>query len=77
MPANQDAVPQSPTEPLTPKQLRVARLVAEGLTDKLIAAELSISEHTVAYHVSQIVKRWELDVSLNVRVQITNKARAA
>lgn len=65
------------TDSLTDRQQEVARLVAQGYTDKQIGAELGLSPRTIEYHVSQIVKRWKLDVSLNVRVQITNKARAA
>jgi DNA-binding CsgD family transcriptional regulator/predicted negative regulator of RcsB-dependent stress response len=39
---------------LTDRQLEVLRLVAEGRTDREIAAALVISEHTVARHVSNI-----------------------
>lgn len=45
---------------LTDRQLEVLRLVAEGRTDREIAAALVISEHTVARHVSNI--RTRLDV---------------
>src|SRR5712692_10856440 len=39
-------------EPLTPRELEVLQLVSEGLSNKLIARKLSISEHTVKFHVS-------------------------
>lgn len=39
---------------LTPRELEVLRLVAAGKTNRTIAAELSISEKTVARHVSNI-----------------------
>lgn len=39
---------------LTDRQLEVLRLVAQGRTDREIAATLFISEHTVARHVSNI-----------------------
>lgn len=42
---------------LTDRQLDVLRLVAEGCTDRQIAAALVISEHTVARHVSNIRTR--------------------
>jgi DNA-binding CsgD family transcriptional regulator len=42
---------------LTRRQREVADLVARGLTNRQIAAELSISEHTVATHVSKIMKK--------------------
>jgi two-component system nitrate/nitrite response regulator NarL len=42
-------------EPLTPRELEVLRLLAEGLPNKTIAARLDISEHTVKYHVNTIL----------------------
>lgn len=39
---------------LTPRELQVLRLVASGRTNRAIAAELSISEKTVARHISNI-----------------------
>ena len=40
--------------PVTAREAEVLRLVAEGLSDKQIAARLVISEHTVHRHVSNI-----------------------
>jgi len=42
-------------ESLTPRELEVLRLVAQGLQNKEIAAELIISERTVKFHVSSIM----------------------
>jgi two-component system, NarL family, nitrate/nitrite response regulator NarL len=42
-------------EPLTPRELEVLRLLAEGLPNKTIAARLEISEHTVKFHVNTIL----------------------
>ena len=42
-------------EPLTPRELEVLRLIAEGLPNKTIAARLDISEHTVKFHVNTIL----------------------
>jgi DNA-binding NarL/FixJ family response regulator len=39
---------------LTRRELQVLRLVAEGKTNRAVAGELSISEKTVARHVSNI-----------------------
>jgi DNA-binding NarL/FixJ family response regulator len=39
-------------EPLTPRELEVLQLVSQGLSNKLIARALIISEHTVKFHVS-------------------------
>jgi DNA-binding NarL/FixJ family response regulator len=40
---------------LTPREKEVLQLVAEGLTNKAIALQLSISEHTVKFHVNAIM----------------------
>ena len=41
-------------EELTEREMEVLDLLAEGLANKQIALELSISEHTVKFHVSSI-----------------------
>lgn len=41
-------------EPLTPRELEVLNLLAEGLPNKAIAARLGISDQTVKFHVSSI-----------------------
>jgi DNA-binding CsgD family transcriptional regulator len=41
-------------EPLTPREIQVLELVAEGLSNKTIAARLDISDQTVKFHVSSI-----------------------
>jgi predicted ATPase/DNA-binding SARP family transcriptional activator/DNA-binding CsgD family transcriptional regulator len=48
---------RAPQEILTPRQEEVGRLVARGLTNRQVAAELTLSEHTVATHVREILKR--------------------
>lgn len=42
---------------LTPHQLKVLRMVADGLLNKQIAYELAISESTVKQHVSAVLKK--------------------
>jgi len=41
-------------EVLTPREVEVLRLIAEGLGNKQIAARLAISEHTVKFHVASV-----------------------
>ena len=41
-------------ETLTPREHEVLELLAEGLPNRGIASRLSISEHTVKFHVSAI-----------------------
>lgn len=42
---------------LTPRELEVLRLLAEGLPNKSIAQRLGISEHTVKFHVNAILTK--------------------
>ena len=46
---------------LTPREAEVAVLVSRGLTNRRIASELSISEHTVASHITKMLKRLGLN----------------
>lgn len=41
-------------DPLTDRELQVLQLLARGRANKQIALELSISEHTVKFHISSI-----------------------
>ena len=41
-------------EPLTPREIQVLELLAEGLPNKAIAERLRISDQTVKFHVSSI-----------------------
>jgi DNA-binding NarL/FixJ family response regulator len=42
-------------EPPSPRELQVLQLVAAGMTNKSIASELGISEHTVKFHVNALL----------------------
>jgi non-specific serine/threonine protein kinase len=62
VPPTLSTAPEEPnvTEPppiLTRREEEVAALVARGLTNRQVASELSISEHTVANHVAKILKK--------------------
>ena len=46
--------PEPLDEPLTARELEVLALLSQGLPNKLIARDLSISEHTVKFHISSI-----------------------
>jgi DNA-binding NarL/FixJ family response regulator len=48
-------IPPPLAEELTPRELEVLRLLAEGLPNKTIAHRLSISEHTVKFHINAIM----------------------
>ncbi len=42
---------------LTPRELDVLRLLAEGLANRAIAVQLDISEHTVKFHLNAILSK--------------------
>ena len=54
-------LPPAPTEaslePLTPRELDVLEMLAEGLSNKMIAYRLSISTHTAKFHVNAILAK--------------------
>jgi two-component system, NarL family, nitrate/nitrite response regulator NarL len=55
LPVARDQSPAPPIEELTPRELQVLRLMAEGQSNKTIARALGISEHTVKFHVNAIL----------------------
>ena len=42
------------TEALTPREMQVLELLAEGMPNKAIARQLNISDQTVKFHVAQV-----------------------
>jgi len=53
------ALPDDPdqaavTEALTPREMQVLELLAEGMPNKAIARQLEISDQTVKFHVAQV-----------------------
>jgi DNA-binding NarL/FixJ family response regulator len=46
---------------LTERERRVASLVAQGLTNRGVAAELYVSHHTVDAHLRQIYRKLGID----------------
>lgn len=59
--ASSRSMPATPHQPLSPREVEVLGMLAEGLGNKQIAWRLGISEHTVKFHVSSIFTK--LDVS--------------
>ena len=45
------------TEALSPREIEVLRLMAEGASNKTIAWRLNISEHTVKFHINSIFSK--------------------
>jgi NarL family two-component system response regulator YdfI len=54
-------VPHSPNQVLSPREIEILGMLAQGLGNKEIAWRLKISEHTVKFHISSIFTK--LDVS--------------
>lgn len=52
-----DPLLEPPTADLTPRELEVLQLLAEGLANKAIAQQLGISDHTVKFHVNAIMSK--------------------
>lgn len=48
----------APVEPLTPREQDVIQLIAQGMTNRAIAAQLGITEHTVKFHVNAILSKF-------------------
>jgi DNA-binding CsgD family transcriptional regulator len=75
-------VPATPEQPaisgpaqqvLTRREQGIAILVAQGLTNRQIASELSISEHTVATHVKKILRKLGFHARSQVATWLTEQ----
>lgn len=53
-PPDEETLPGSEIDALTPREVEVLAMLAEGLGNKIIAWRLGISEHTIKFHVSSI-----------------------
>lgn len=51
------ALPTSQSQALTPREIEVLGMMAEGLGNKTIAWRLGISEHTVKFHIASIFSK--------------------
>ena len=47
----------APMEEITPREIEVLRMLAEGLVNKDIASRMNISDHTVKFHISSILEK--------------------
>ncbi len=56
------------SQPLTRRELEIARLIADGMSTRRVAAKLFISERTVETHVTNMLNK----LGLNSRIQLTH-----
>jgi DNA-binding NarL/FixJ family response regulator len=66
-----DLAPAALAEELTPRELEVLQLLAQGLSNKAIAYQLDISEHTVKFHVNAIMNKLNAQSRTEAAVQAT------
>jgi len=59
------------SETLTPREQEVLQLLAEGLSNRAIAQELNISEHTVKFHVNAIMGKLDAQSRTEAVVRAT------
>ena len=67
-PGSVSVLSAEPTPALTPREIEVLTLLAQGASNKTIAQTLIISEHTVKFHLSAIFAK--LDVSTRTEAAI-------
>jgi DNA-binding NarL/FixJ family response regulator len=48
------------TAPLTPREMEVLQMIAEGMSNKTIARRLHLSEHTIKFHISSIFSKLQV-----------------
>ncbi|HEX5619321.1 MAG TPA: response regulator transcription factor [Solirubrobacteraceae bacterium] len=65
-----DRADEAPSDPLTPRELEIVKLVAEGSTSEEIAEALVISKKTVEHHRSHILEK----LGMRDRVDLTRYA---
>jgi DNA-binding NarL/FixJ family response regulator len=65
-----DSRSQTGTSRLTPREQEVARLAAQGLTNRQIAQALVIAEKTAANHLQHVLEK----LALHTRTQLAARA---
>lgn len=66
-----EAAPAELLEPLTPREVEVLALLADGLTNRAIARQLAISENTVKFHVQSLLGKLDAQSRTDAVVRAT------
>ena len=56
----------------TRREAKVARLIAEGLSNEEVAVELSISPHTARHHTERVLGKLEVKSRIRVKAALLN-----
>jgi NarL family two-component system response regulator LiaR len=57
----QESASKGPVDKLTPREIEVLRLAAQGMSNQEIAGELTIAVGTVRYHMGNVLSKLGLD----------------
>jgi two-component system nitrate/nitrite response regulator NarL len=68
-----EATLRAVTGVLTPREIDIVRMIAQGLRNKAIAERLSISEGTVKIHLHNVYEKLQLDGRLALMLYAQNK----
>jgi DNA-binding NarL/FixJ family response regulator len=71
--ARREATMRAVTEVLTPREIDIVRMIAQGLRNKAIADRLSISEGTVKIHLHNVYEKLQIDGRLALMLYAQNK----
>ncbi len=69
--------PQAELDSLTARELEILKLIAKGLSNKLIARELDISDGTVKVHVKHLLKKLNLRSRVEAAVWMINQEKGS
>ncbi|MEU7891929.1 LuxR C-terminal-related transcriptional regulator [Nonomuraea sp. NPDC049152] len=72
-----EETPAEAPSPLTPRETEIAGLVAQGMTNKEIAASLVISQRTAEGHIEHILSKLGFHSRAQIAVWVGEQARAA
>ena len=67
--------PLTPLETLTARERSILDLIADGLSNKLIAQSLGITEGTVKVHVKNLLKKLDVRSRLEAAVWLMNQTK--